>query len=121
MQDHSENRAKGDKAEQLAVKYLQDNGYQIKKRNFHFGKIGELDIVAEKSGTLVFVEVRSRYDTKTIDPIHTLNPKKRKALRKSAEGFLYVNKLDNINCRMDFIKIDMFMNPPYIEHFENAF
>ena len=121
MQDHSQNREKGNKAEELAVKYLSDKGYKIKKRNFHFGKIGELDIVAELSGTLVFIEVRSRYDNKTIDPIFTLNPRKRKALRKSAEGYLFVNKILNKDCRMDFIKIDMFMNPPYIEHYENAF
>ena len=51
-------REKGDKAEEIAVKYLVDKGYSIKKRNFSFGKIGELDIIAEKDDTLVFVEVK---------------------------------------------------------------
>lgn len=31
MQDHSQNRDKGNKAEELAVKYLSDKGYIIKK------------------------------------------------------------------------------------------
>lgn len=119
--DQSLNREKGDRAEVICCDYLIDSGYKIKKRNFHFGKLGEIDIIAQKSKILHFIEVRSRYSPDTLDPILTLNPKKRTALRKAAEGYLYVNNLQDVDCQFDFIKIDMFENPPMIEHIENAF
>jgi putative endonuclease len=121
MQDHALNREKGDRAEAIVKEYLVDNSFKIKKSNFHFGKLGEIDIIAERNGILHFIEVRSRYSRDTIDPIHTLNPKKRSSLRKSAEGYLYVNKIEGIDCQFDFIKVDMFENPPMIHHLENAF
>jgi putative endonuclease len=121
LQNQKFNREKGDKAESLAVEYLQDYGFKIKKSNFHFGKLGEIDIIAEKAGKLHFIEVRSRFSKETVDPIYTLNPKKRGALRKAAEGYLYVNQIDKQDCQFDFIKIDMFLSPPMIDHIQNAF
>lgn len=119
--DHKLNREKGDKAEEIVRQYLTDNKFKIVKSNFHFGRLGEIDVIAEKNGILHFIEVRSRYSSQTIDPIHTLNPKKRGALRKAAEGYLYVNNINDKDCQFDFIKIDMFRNPPMIEHIQNAF
>ena len=49
------NRQFGDMGEEIAVKFLQDNGYQILARNVHFSRFCELDIVAKQKNTLVFV------------------------------------------------------------------
>lgn len=117
----AENREKGDRAEAIVQEYLTDNKFKLKKVNFHFGKLGEIDVVAEKNNRIHFIEVRSRYSRDTIDPIHTLNPKKRNSLRKAAEGYLYVNKIVDMDCQFDFIKVDMFEAPPMIHHIENAF
>ncbi|MBP9089185.1 MAG: YraN family protein, partial [Kofleriaceae bacterium] len=54
-------RERGAAAESLACKLLGHHGYRILERNFRC-KLGELDIVADDRGTLVFVEVRSRSD-----------------------------------------------------------
>jgi len=115
------NREKGNKAEDLACEFLRWKGYEIVKRNFHFGKLGEIDIVAEIDDELVFAEVRSRYSADNIDPMISLNRKKQMALRKAAEGYIYVNKIENRVCRMDFITIDMFTKPPTVTHVKNAF
>ena len=54
-------RGRGSAAEALACKLLAQFGYRILERNFRC-KLGELDIVADDHGTLVFIEVRSRSD-----------------------------------------------------------
>lgn len=115
------NREKGNKAEDLACLFLQSKGYEIVKRNFHFGKLGEIDVVVDSGDELIFIEVRSRYSPDNIDPMISLNRKKQLSLRKAAEGYLYVNKIEDKVCRMDFITIDMFTKPPTITHLKNAF
>jgi len=52
------NRQKGNKGEDLACKFLEDKGYVIVVRNY-LKKWGEIDIVANKQGSLHFVEVKS--------------------------------------------------------------
>jgi putative endonuclease len=44
--------------EHVAAEYLRRHGFSIKDRNF-VRKTGELDIIAEKEGTLHFVEVKT--------------------------------------------------------------
>lgn len=50
------NKSKGNKGEEIAVNYLISKGYSIKKRNFHFGRYGEIDIIAEKDNVLIFLK-----------------------------------------------------------------
>ena len=50
-------RATGADKEQLAARYLVDNGYTVLERNFR-NKTGEIDIIAKKDNYIVFVEVK---------------------------------------------------------------
>jgi putative endonuclease len=121
MIDKSENRAKGDRAEGITADYLHSLGYKIIKKNFHFGRVGEIDIIAEHGKCLVFIEVRSRYNEKNPDPIFSITRRKQSSIVKTAQGFLFINKIKNKDCRFDFITIEMWENPPEINHIENAF
>ncbi len=51
--------ADGARGEAIAVEYLTTRGLRVIARNVRY-RVGELDIVAEDEGALVFVEVRSR-------------------------------------------------------------
>ena len=51
----------GKEGENAAVKYLLEKGYEIRHRNWHSGH-RDLDIVAQKDGELVIVEVKTRSD-----------------------------------------------------------
>jgi len=51
-------RSKGNVGEDIACKFLRDNGFTIIARNY-MRKWGELDIVAQKDSVLHFVEVKS--------------------------------------------------------------
>ena len=111
---------KGKRGEDIAVAYLKRNGFEIIKRNFHFGRNGEIDIIAELNSVLVFVEVKMRSSDTYGDPLLSINFAKQKSLRKTAEGFLYINKIIDKECRFDIITIDVSQNPPRIDHLVNA-
>jgi len=113
-------RKKGDDAELLAIEYLKNKNFEIIKRNFHFGKYGELDIVAQDKKVLVFVEVRSKSNDKFGDPIDSITYSKQMKLRRAAEGYLFVNKIVNQECRFDVITIDLSKSEPEIKHYINA-
>lgn len=49
----------GKEGENAAAEYLMSKGYSIRHRNWHSGK-RELDIVAQKDGELIVVEVKTR-------------------------------------------------------------
>lgn len=115
------NREKGKYGEDIACRYLESKGYKIIKRNFHFSKISEIDIICEKDDTLVFVEVKARSSTEYGDPILAINEAKQKSLRKAAEGYLYINKINDKACRLDVVLVDTYSNPPKAKHIENAF
>lgn len=117
----SERRQAGDRGELVAKEYLEENGYKIIKENFHFGRTGELDIIAEKNDILVFVEVRSKFSENTLNPLLSLTQSKRRKIRKSAEGYLYINKIQNKMCRIDFLIVDFSTtsDKPVIQHLEN--
>ena len=56
-----ENRRKiGTAQEEKAAEYLSSRGYRILERNFRC-KLGEIDLIAEESGVLVFLEVADFY------------------------------------------------------------
>ena len=112
-------REKGNKSEEIAVEYLINNGYTIRKRNFTFGRTGELDIIAEYKNILVFVEVKSRFNKTGPHPLLAINYPKQKAMRKAAEGYLYVNKIQDKMCRFDAILVEYNDGNPQVEHLEN--
>ena len=65
----------GKKAEDLAVEYLQKNGYKILVRNFRFQK-AEIDIVTEKDSLIVVVEVKARSTDAFMLPQEAVNKRK---------------------------------------------
>lgn len=113
-------RAVGAFGESIAEKFLLEKGYKIIKKNFQFGKIGEIDIVAEDKEVLVFVEVKLRTAKSYGDPLESITPKKVANLRRTAEGYLYINKIYNKECRFDIIGIDTRTKPYTINHLINA-
>ena len=121
MKEELSTRAKGSKAEDLACEFLISKDYKIVKRNFHYGRIGEIDIVAEKKGILVFVEVKSLTEKSYGSPLDSITPKKQSSIRKVAEGYYYINKLEDKESRYDVITIDFRTTPTKIEHYEYAF
>jgi len=113
-------RQKGKVSEQIAENFLFEKGYEIIKRNFQWGKLGEIDIVAKDKNILVFVEVKSCTTKLYGDPLFFVTPQKARQLQKVAQGYLYVNKITDQDCRFDIVAIDFSEKPYVITHLENA-
>ncbi len=80
----------GTEAEEMAVNWLKDNGFDILHRNWRFSHY-EIDIVAYKGDTLHFVEVKARKAFSFGFPEESVSRKKFKHLQRAADQFLYLN------------------------------
>jgi putative endonuclease len=79
--------ALGSRAERLAAALLEARGYRIIERNWRRPE-GELDLVADDRGVLVFVEVRSRTGDERGHPLETVNSRKRARIVRAARLYL---------------------------------
>lgn len=77
----------GRAGEALAAEILKQDGYHIVKRNYSC-RWGELDLIAKKEKTLVFVEVKTRLNQQYGSGREAVDERKRKHLRNCAQDFL---------------------------------
>ncbi len=110
------NKIKGASGEILAVNLLKQKKYRIIKTNYT-NKIGEIDIIAEKDGVVVFVEVKTRSTLAYGRPIEAVDWRKQNKLKKTAELYLMFNHKFESDVRFDVIEIV----GEQINHIENAF
>lgn len=106
--------------EDLATDYLKKQGYKIIERNFRKG-YGEIDIIAVKDKTLVFVEVKARTSNAYGTPLEQISYFKLKTLTKTAQFYKVLNPTLPEAMRIDAIAVllDKFGNVNKIEHIEN--
>lgn len=89
----------GDDAEDVAAEYLRANGHQIIERNWKT-KFCEIDIVAEKNGTVYFVEVKHRKTSHQGGGIGAITSKKLQKMTFAAKVYAKAKRLDGINLRL---------------------
>lgn len=110
----------GDNGEEKACNYLTEKGYEIISRNWRT-RAGEIDIIAKKLETLVFIEVKTLPNATEDMLLCVLNEKKQKRIIKNSKRFLLNHRqYSNSYIRFDVIVIDMPGYPP-VYHIENAF
>ena len=100
-----EKKRLGADGEDLATRFLKENGYRVLERNFRYGR-GEIDIIAEDAGTIVFVEVKSRSSESFGSPEGAVDSRKQRQLSKLALAYLQKEKLlHRVDCRFDVVAI----------------
>jgi putative endonuclease len=97
-------QVEGDAGEALALHYLQQRGLTLVQRNFRC-KGGEIDLIMQESGCLVFVEVRKRADTRHGGAAASVTARKQARLIIAAQVFLQRYRMPP-PCRFDVIAID---------------
>jgi putative endonuclease len=107
--------------EDEACAYIANLGYQIVKRRFHYGRVGEIDIVAMDGERLVFIEVKARTQNSRGKPEEFVDVRKQRQLKRVAQGYYHINKLTDQLCRFDVIAVDMTKPVPEIRHYKTAF
>jgi len=75
----------GKQGEEFARNYLIENGYTIVAMNYRFGR-GEIDIIADKDGMLIFVEVKTKKFGDFGDPIGWVPKSKQRQIGTIARG-----------------------------------
>lgn len=93
----------GKTGEDIAVSFLESQGYKIIKRNY-FCRFGEIDVVAEKNGTIYFVEVRTLKSDLMQSPLETITPSKLKRFKKAVHWYITKENIRS-NYRTLFIGI----------------
>src|SRR6266404_5876480 len=81
----------GKEAEQMAVSYLVENGYEILYCNWRYSRY-EIDIIAKKNELLRIIEVKSLKTSQLRYPEESVTKKKFKYLLKAADEFLFQNR-----------------------------
>jgi putative endonuclease len=114
-------QALGKWGEVLAADFLENQGYLIIERNCRT-PYGEIDIVAQDGGVLVFVEVKTRSSDTYGFPEESITSKKREHLISAAQGILQSMSERSISWRIDVIAIRKVnhADQPEIVHFKNA-
>jgi putative endonuclease len=112
------NIQKGRLGEQIALNYLIDNNASILDTNYRINT-GEIDIIAKLNEELVFIEVKSRSNTKFGYPSEAVNYNKIRKIINTAKYYILKNELNNIPIRFDVIEV--YLKEDKINHIVNAF
>jgi len=86
-------REKGNFAEERALSFLEDHGFQIIDRNY-YSRFGEIDLIALKDDVLHFIEVKSGEG----DPVYKITPSKLSKIIKTANIYMQKKHLDLDYC-----------------------
>lgn len=118
-------RSAGARYEDIALAHLARAGLVLVTRNFNC-RHGELDLVMDDRGTLVFVEVRYRRGsaarTNFGDGLDSVSASKRAKLVRAASMFLASQpRLAQRTCRFDVIAIAGDEETPSLDWCRNAF
>ena len=113
------NNKSGYVAEFLARCLLRLKGYRILAKNYVTGRgtnAGELDIVALKGNTVIFIEVKKRRDLE--EAAYAISENQKQRISRGAEAFLkHYLKYQNNDIRFDAILVKL---PLEIRHIKNA-
>ncbi len=118
-----DNRLLGNWGEQLAGAYLRKKGYRLVSRNFSC-RFGEIDLIAEGFGCIVFAEVKLRKDAGFAQAREFVTRRKQERIITTASIWLsrYPSSLQP---RFDVIEIyapqGVNTRRPEIIHIEDAF
>lgn len=95
----------GRRGELAALILLAVKGYRLRHRNWRTPE-GELDLVVERGGEVVFVEVKSRAGTGYGGAAAAVDADKRRRLARTASVYLSRFRLWDRPCRFDVVTVE---------------
>lgn len=110
----------GIEGEDLACAELEKLGYAIVERRYR-SRFGEIDVVANDAGTVVFVEVKTKTSGSFGDPVEEVTPQKQRQIVSMGQEYAAFCCPPNTNCRFDVVGVDLSEGPPRITHYKDAF
>ena len=99
-------RALGTRKEELAARYLKQQGLEIKEVNFR-NRFGEIDIIAADGDLTVFVEVKYRKNAAYGHPEEAVTYNKARTISKVADYYRIRYRMpDDAGIRFDVVAIE---------------
>jgi putative endonuclease len=92
--------------EKLAKDFLKKKGYRIRDTNFRC-RYGEIDVVAEKKDSLIFIEVRTKTGTDFCSPEESVTFAKKEKLIASALAYRDIHQNLPLSWRIDFVAVEL--------------
>ncbi|HCB93458.1 MAG TPA: YraN family protein [Selenomonas sp.] len=118
---NGKNKSLGKTGEDAAANYLIEQGYHICKRNYRV-PTGEIDIIAKKGDTIVFIEVKTRRSLSCGTPAQSVGYYKQQKIIQTARWFLRQGQIEGCPCRFDVIEVYVFSERTFkIRHLRGAF
>lgn len=119
MESRQEAKEFGVLGEQMATRYLEDQGYVILDRNYRKGH-KEVDIIALDHGEIAVVEVKTRATDTFLAPEQAVDHRKRQNIIRVADNYVRRNHRSE-PIRYDIITIVGSGTDAHIRHIKNAF
>lgn len=110
--------ARGRAGEDLAAEWLQARGWRILARRWRAAR-REIDLVAERDGTVAFVEVKTRSPNALAPPAAAVDARKRRRIAAAAGAA--IARWPARAFRFDVICVTWGRDGPQVEHLEDAF
>jgi putative endonuclease len=100
---------------------LKKKGYRIIGKNVRLAG-GELDLIADDQGTLVFIEVKARRGDQFGGAPYAISTRKKQQIIKLALCYLSKHGVTNTQCRFDVVLVvGTPEHSPVVTHIEHAF
>lgn len=106
--------------EEAAAATYGARGYRVVARNWRC-RLGELDLVVERRGVLVFCEVKARRPSAFGSGYEAVTGRKQTKVRALAEAFLGATRVRPQAVRFDVASVTIGSGRPHVEVFEDAF
>ena len=111
----------GIQGESIARATLEARGYAVLATRYR-SRFGEIDIVCDDHGVVVFVEVKARRTARYGHAAEAVSPHKRRRIAAMALEFLARHRRLEAPCRFDVVAIDRIGTPEVSVHvIEGAF
>ena len=115
MQPHE----RGTASEDIAADYLRARGWLVLERRYRVNR-KEIDIIARRSDTIAFVEVKARAGRGYGHPLEAVTWKKRREIEHVARAWIARFGSAQLQYRFDAIAITWSGNTHTLEHVEHA-
>ena len=112
-------QAFGELGERIAERWLLRRGWRVVQRRFRSGH-RDIDLVVERDGTVVFVEVKARRGAEFGGPVQAVDHRKRKQLERSAHVWIDRHGREAESYRFDVVGVLLSGATVRVCHFENA-
>ena len=97
-------RTLGNRGEEIAASFLTRKQYRIRERQYRC-PLGEIDLIAEKDGRLIFIEVKTRRSLRYGAPALAVGPRKQQRIIRTAAWYMAHHPGDDCPCRFDVMEV----------------